>query len=183
MGFWEILMIGIALSMDAFAVSLSGGMVYTDMKGAKKLWMPIAFGLFQGIMPIAGFYLGSIFSAAISKWSGWVVLVILGLIGLNMIREGIFSKEDDNAVRSLTIKIVLVQALATSIDAFATGVSFAAAHAPLFTAASIIAATTFTLSLIAEFIGNRLGKHLGNVAEILGGVILIIIGIKSALGL
>ena len=123
--------------------------------------MPIAFGLFQGIMPIFGFYLGALFSGFIEKYAGVISLVILGVIGINMIREGI------------------LPAVATSIDAFAVGVSFAAQGVEIFMSALIIAVTTFLLSLIAVIIGEKAGERLGSKAEILGGIILIIIGVKA----
>ncbi len=178
MTFIEILLIGIALSMDAFAVCLSSSMIYTNLTPARKLSMPVAFGIFQGIMPILGFFLGSYFANIINRWSGPIALVILAGIGINMIREAI-SDDEETCKKQLTFKVLMLQAIATSIDAFAVGVSFAASGARIFVAAPIIAVTTFILSLIAQFIGNRLGEKLGEHAEILGGVILIIIGIKS----
>lgn len=174
----EILLIGIALSMDAFAVCLSSGMVYTNLTRAKKLSMPLAFGVFQGIMPIGGFFLGSMFADIINKFSGPVALVILGVIGINMIREGVSGGEEEEE-KLLTFKVLMLQAVATSIDAFAVGVSFAASGAPIFSAAPLIAITTFIISLAGVFIGGKLGERLGNRAEILGGTILIIIGIKA----
>lgn len=174
----EILLIGIALSMDAFAVCLSSSMVYTNLTRARKFSMPLAFGLFQGIMPIGGFFLGSMFAEIINKFSGPVALVILGVIGINMIREG-FSNEEREEEKTLTFKVLILQAVATSIDAFAVGVSFAASGAPIFSAAPLIALTTFIISLIGVFIGGKLGEKLGSRAEILGGVILLIIGIKA----
>ncbi len=178
MSIYEIVLIGIALSMDAFAVSVAASMVYTNMTASWKLRMPAAFGLFQGIMPILGFYLGSLFADFIETWSGPISLLILGVIGINMIREGL-SKEDEREEKVLTFKILFVQAVATSIDAFAVGVSFAANGADIWLSAPIIAATTFLLSLPAVFIGVRAGEKLGHKAEILGGIILIIIGIKA----
>ncbi len=174
----EILLIGVALSMDAFAVCLSSSMVYTNLNAAKKLSMPVAFGLFQGMMPVAGFFLGSLFADIINKWSGPIALIILGFIGVNMIREGL-SPEEGTTQKELTLKFLVFQAIATSIDAFAVGVSFAASGAPIFTAAPIIAVTTFILSMVAQVIGNKLGETLGDRAEVLGGIILIIIGIKA----
>lgn len=174
----EILLIGVALSMDAFAVCLSSSMVYTNLNAAKKLSMPVAFGLFQGMMPVAGFFLGSLFADIINKWSGPIALIILGFIGVNMIREGL-SPEEGTAQKELTLKVLIFQAIATSIDAFAVGVSFAASGAPIFTAAPIITVTTFILSMVAQVLGNKLGETLGDRAEVLGGMILIIIGIKA----
>lgn len=119
MSFIEILLIGIALSMDAFAVCIASAMSYKSLKGAKRLTMPIAFGLFQGIMPIFGFYLGALFSGFIEKYAGVISLVILGVIGINMIREGILPEKKEE--KTLTLKVLLIQAVATSIDAFAVG--------------------------------------------------------------
>ena len=113
----EIVLIGIALSMDAFAVCIASSMVYTNMTGLRKLSMPILFGLFQGIMPILGFFLGSLFASFIEKWSGPISLLILGIIGINMIREGL-AKDEETEPKKLTLWILLVQAVATSIDAF-----------------------------------------------------------------
>lgn len=174
----EIVLIGIALSMDAFAVCIASSMVYTNMTGLRKLSMPILFGLFQGIIPILGFFLGSLFASFIEKWSGPISLLILGIIGINMIREGL-AKDEETEPKKLTLWILLVQAVATSIDAFDVGVSFAANSANIWQSAPIIAVTTFVLSLIALFVGTKAGEKLGDKAEILGGIILIIIGIKS----
>ena len=171
----EIVLIGIALSMDAFAVCIASSMVYTNMTGPRKLSMPIMFGLFQGIMPILGFFLGSLFASFIERWSGPISMLILGI---NMIREGL-AKDEESEPKKLTLWILLVQAVATSIDAFAIGVSFAANSANIWQSAPIIAVTTFVLSLIAVFVGTKAGEKLGDKAEILGGIILIIIGIKS----
>ena len=163
----EIVLIGIALSMDAFAVCIASSMVYTNMTGLRKL-----------SMPILGFFLGSLFASFIEKWSGPISLLILGIIGINMIREGL-AKDEEPEPKKLTLWILLVQAVATSIDAFAVGVSFAANSANIWQSAPIIAVTTFVLSLIALFVGTKAGEKLGDKAEILGGIILIIIGIKS----
>ena len=162
----EIVLIGIALSMDAFAVCVASSMVYMNMTWLRKLSMPIMFGLFQGIMPILGFFLGSLFASFIEKWSGPISLLILGIIGINMIREGL-AKDEETEPKKLTLWILLVQAVATSIDA------------NIWQSAPIIAVTTFVLSLIALFVGTKAGEKLGDKAEILGGIILIIIGIKS----
>lgn len=174
----EMFLIAAALSMDAFAVCLSSSMVYTNLTAMRKLSMPVTFGIFQGAMPVAGFFLGNFFADIINKWSGPVALVILGFIGVNMIREAL-SEEEEKDKKQFTFKILIFQAIATSIDAFAVGVSFAASSISIFTAAPLIAATTFVLSLIAQFIGNRVSERLGEHAEVLGGIILIIIGIKA----
>lgn len=178
MSVYEIILIGVALSMDAFAVCIASSMVYTNMTAAKKLSMPAAFGLFQGLMPILGYYLGSLFSVFIQKWSGPISLVILGIIGINMIREG-FCDDEECESKELTFTVLIVQAIATSIDAFAVGVSFAAARTDIWFSSPIIAVTTFVLSIAAVYLGTKAGEKLGNKAEILGGIILVVIGIKA----
>ena len=178
MSIFEIFLIGAALSMDAFAVCLSSAMVYNNMTRSWKIVMPAAFGIMQGLMPVLGYFFGSLFADFINKWSGPVVLLILGIIGINMIREGL-AGEENRPPHRLTLRVLMFQAVATSIDAFAVGVSFAATGAPIMKAAPLIAATTFILSLIAVFIGTRLGEKLGDRAEIVGGLVLIGIGIKA----
>ena len=175
----EIVLIGIALSMDAFAVCVASSMVYTNMTWLRKLSMPIMFRAFQGIMPILGVLSRKSFSHRLLKnGQDSISLLILGIIGINMIREGL-AKDEETEPKKLTLWILLVQAVATSIDAFAVGVSFAANSANIWQSAPIIAVTTFVLSLIALFVGTKAGEKLGDKAEILGGIILIIIGIKS----
>ncbi|MBU5487917.1 manganese efflux pump MntP family protein [Clostridium sp. MSJ-8] len=147
----------------------------------KEASMPIFFGLFQGIMPILGFYAGSLFEELITRYSGIVTLLVLGTIGINMIREGISKEEETRNKSILTYKILFFQAIATSIDAFAVGVSFCAIGVNVFSSAIIIAITTFLCSIVAIIIGRKFGDVLGEKAHILGGVILIIIGIKSIL--
>lgn len=184
---FEILCIGIALSMDAFSVSLSSGMVYPDMTKSQKLSMPIAFGIFQGIMPVLGYFLCSVFADFINKWQGPISLVILCAIGINMIKEGL-EKDKETENKSLTIYSLIILAVATSIDAFAVGVSFAASGLTvgfsdisnnIFTASGIIAVSTFVLCILALILGKKVGEKLGDRAEIVGGIILIIIGIKN----
>lgn len=178
MGLGEIILIGLSLSMDAFAVSVSSSMAYPGLSRIKKLSMPAAFGLFQGIMPILGYYLGTFFAAFINKYAGLVAFIILALIGANMIKEGITGDEESSG-GEFTIKVLLMQAVATSIDAFAVGVSFAATGAAIWSSSAIIAATTFICSLIAVAAGAKIGEKAGNKAVIAGGAVLIAIGVKS----
>ena len=184
----EILLIGAALSMDAFSVSLSSGMVYPNLSRARRIMMPVMFGLFQGLMPMAGCFLGYRFRDIISRWQGPISLVILGLIGLNMIRDGIKTEGNEDSDKQLTAAALIALAVATSIDAFAVGVSFAASGISInlypltqniFVASSLIAATTFILCLAALPLGKAVSGKLGDRAQILGGIILIIIGIKN----
>lgn len=176
----EILIIGVALSMDAFAVCLSSSMIYPGIGRLQKLSMPVMFGIFQGIMPTAGFFFGGLFGNVIHKYGGYVACAILVIIGINMIRECISG--DDEEKRHFTFAVLMLQAVSTSIDAFATGVSFAAVGANIFYASGIIAMSTFVICLAALFIGSRLGHILGKYGGVLGGAVLILIGIKSVFG-
>ncbi len=182
MSILEIILIGAGLAMDASAVCLSAGLVYCDLTRRQKLSMPLAFAVFQGLMPVAGYFLGSLFADAVDAYSGIISFIILGVIGVGMIKEA-FSSEEECPRKRLTVKILLIQAVATSIDAFAVGVGFAVSGAEVFSSAAIIAAVTFVCSLIAVFIGSKAGKFLGRKAQVLGGAILILIGLKALLGL
>ncbi len=184
----EILLIGAALSMDAFSVSLSADIAYSGLTRTRRLMMPVMFGIFQGFMPMAGYFLGYWFRNIISRAQGPVSLVILGFIGVNMIRDGIKANDGGNENKSLNAAALTALSIATSIDAFAVGVSFAASGVgialnPLtqniFIVSAIIAATTFLLCLAALPLGRAVSDKLGDRAQILGGVILIIIGIKN----
>lgn len=178
MGLFDILLIGVGLSMDAAAVTIANVLGDAGISRRKIFAMAGAFGIFQGLMPLFGFFAGSLFADFISRYAGLVTLVVLGFIGISMIRESLSHGEEDEAPKLLTPKL-LVQAVATSIDAFAVGVSFCAAGADIFTAAPIIAATTFFFSLLAAKLAKRFGHLLGERAEAFGGVILVLIGIKA----
>ena len=179
-GFWDILLIGAGLSMDAAAVSVSNALACPCMGRGRRLAIPAAFGLFQGLMPVLGFFAGSLFADLISRYAGIVTLVILAGIGLNMIREGLDrDPEQPCGEKELTCWALLAQAVATSIDAFAVGVSLCAGGANIFFAAPVIAVTTFCCSALALAAGSRFGAALGHRAEVLGGAVLILIGIKA----
>lgn len=181
MGFFEIFLIGVGLSMDAAAVSATNGMCYKNIKLKNSIVIALAFGIFQGIMPLIGYYAGSIFSTAFARMDHWVVLVLLSLIGGKMLYEALSHKDDGNDANDckvLTFKLLTLQAVATSIDALAVGVSFVTLSINIFVAVSIIAVTTFILSLVAVYLGKKFGTLLNKKAEMLGGLILIGIGIK-----
>ena len=180
MGIIEIILIGIGLSMDAAAVSMTNGMVYSKISKFKFFMTALAFGFFQALMPALGYFTGSLFAGVMEKYSGYVILVILGFIGGKMIKDGMSHDcDDDTKKKEFTYLLVLMQAIATSIDAFAVGVGFAATHANIALALPVIGITTFIISLFALAIGRKFGDKLGCKAEILGGIILIIIGIKA----
>ena len=181
MGVWEILLIGIGLSMDAAAVSMTNGMCYRDTRSSKLLAMPVFFGFFQALMPLIGYYAGNLFYDIMETYSGIVVLIILGVIGGKMVYDGIEKKEEANCLR-LSWLTLLIQAIATSIDALAVGVGFSAVRVEILPATALIGVTTFVCSLAAIFLGKKFGDFLGNKAQILGGIILILIGIKALFG-
>ena len=183
----EIVLLGVALSMDAFAVTISNVFCYPNASRARLLALPVAFGVFQAEMPLLGYFLGGVVGDFIETYSGIITLVILGFIGGNMIKEGACAlrgggdgeedvSEDGNA---LTLKVILVQAVATSIDAFAVGVSLRAVSVAVAPAVSIIGVTTLLCCIVALAIGKRFGHLLGDRAQIVGGVVLVLIGIKA----
>lgn len=178
MGIIEILLIGLGLSMDAAAVSMTDGMCGRELSRGKTFLIPASFGFFQALMPLLGYYAGSLFSEFLDAYAGIVVLLILGVIGGKMIYDGL-RKEEERACRRLTGLTIFLQAIATSIDAFAVGVGFSAMRVQILPTVLLIGATTFVCSLAAVFVGKRFGNWLGDKAQILGGVILILIGIKS----
>lgn len=179
----ELLLIGIGLSMDAVAVSMSNGMVYRNTSKGKIIAQPLYFAVFQGVMPLLGGVLaGGIFANAVSKYSGIAVFLILGVIGGKMIIEGYSKLKEEVCTKPfLTHKMLIFQAIATSIDAFAVGIGLEILNVELIPAALLIAVTTGVLVSAAILLGKKFGEYLGCKAEILGGVILVLIGIKAML--
>ncbi len=182
MNLMDIILIGIGLSMDAAAVSITNGMAY-QMSRDKKLMMPVFFGVFQGLMPILGFYVGGVFSQWLKQYSGVIIFVILGFLGIQMLREGLsheLSEKKEPALMSYGV--LFVQAIATSIDAFAVGVAFCAMGiSSVWFPASVICITTFVISLFAVFLGKKFGEMLGKKAEVFGGSILLLLALKALL--
>ena len=178
MSVWEVIMIGIGLSMDAAAVSMTNGMVYPKTCRTKILSMPLFFGGFQALMPLLGYYASGVFADFLSRYSG----IILGVIGCKMVYDGLHPQLEEETDCSLTYRMLLLQAVATSIDAFAVGVGFSAMQVNIVQAVSIIGVTTLVCSFLSIAIGKKFGNMLGNKAQILGGMILIIIGIKGMFG-
>ena len=174
MSLTAVFFVGVGLAMDACAVSFAKGI--SLKKNVKKyaFLLALAFGLFQGLMPLLGWWVGTHFEALITSVDHWIAFFLLGFIGLNMIRES----ECEACVDSISGKEVLLLAIARSIDALAVGISFAFLQVSILPAVCLIAATTFVISFAAVFLGNRIGGKLGKYAEIAGGVILILIGLK-----
>ncbi|WP_366557695.1 manganese efflux pump MntP family protein [uncultured Parolsenella sp.] len=184
----EIILLGVALSADAFAVTISNTFVYASESKRRLVLMPVMFGLFQGLMPLLGYFVGGLAAEVIERYAGIITLVILGIVGGNMIREGaeaLLHPGEDEAehagpvAKRLTMVTILAQAFATAIDAFAVGVSLRAQAVNIVVAASIIALTTFVLCLAALAMGRKLGEVLGDRAQVAGGIVLVLIGLKA----
>lgn len=178
----EIVILGLALSMDAFAVTISNSFAYPKISRARSFSMPLAFGFFQFLMPVVGFVLGQLVSDFITQYAGIITFVILGFIGGKMIWDAFHEEEGEEASgQTLTMPVLLFQAVATSIDALAVGVSFAALEVNVLTSSGIIGVTTALTCIVALVIGKRFGNALGEKATIIGGVVLVLIGLKSLL--
>lgn len=179
MTFYSIVFIAFGLAMDAFAVSVSNGVAVNNFRIHQKIKMSLWFGIFQSLMPLLGFFLGSAVVKYVAAFDHWIAFICLSLIGLNMIAEARKKEEENKQGVQLSTKMLLLQAIATSIDAFIIGITFSVLKIQIFTPVLIIGAVCFMLSLIGAFLGEKLGGIFKEKAEILGGVILIIIGLKT----
>ncbi len=172
--------LAVGLSMDAFAVSICKGLAMKELSWKKAAIVGLWFGGFQAFMPAAGYLLGVQFKDKITSIDHWIAFVLLGIIGINMIREAC-SKEEEGTGGSLAVKEMLVLAVATSIDALAVGVTFAFLSVDIVKAVVFIGTVTFTLSIIGVKTGNVFGIKYKAKAELAGGFILIFLGIKILL--
>lgn len=179
MDYLSVLLIGIGLAMDAFAVSICKGLALKKPHIAQILLVGLWFGVFQFIMPVIGFYLGSSFYDLISDYSHYVAFLLLLIIGVNMIREAM--ADDEDVGDDLDIRTMFLLAVATSIDAMAVGISMAMDGGDIWTSALVIGVITFLISSFGVRIGSVFGDRFGPKAEIIGGSILIIIGLKILL--
>lgn len=177
MSFLEILLIGIGLSMDAFAVSVGKGLSVGRTRLRHALSVGLWFGGFQALMPLIGYFIGSSFASFVTEIDHWIAFGLLFLIGANMIRESV-KNDDDNVDSSFSFRTMLVLAIATSIDALACGISFAFVGVKIWEAVLIIGLTTFILSILGLKTGSFLGERFHKGAGIAGGIVLIAIGIK-----
>ena len=181
----EIFLIGIGLSMDAFAVAICKGLAMpnkVDKKGA--LLIALYFGVFQAVMPTLGWLLGSQFARYVTRFAPWIAFVLLAWIGGNMIRESLSKEErEEEETGSVSHKELLVLAVATSIDALAVGVTFSMLELAVSIAVAVIliGCTTFVISLAGVYVGNVFGAKYKSKAEFVGGAILILIGVKILL--
>ena len=184
MGILELLLIGIGLSMDAFAVAICQGLCMKKLNWRHAAVIALFFGGFQALMPLIGWVLGSQFAGYIQNIDHWVAFVLLVLIGGNMVREALSPEEEEVACAvesKLDYKQLFLMAVATSIDALAVGVTFAFLEVSIVPAISIIGCTTFCLSLVGVAVGNFFGTRYKERAELSGGIILILLGAKILL--
>lgn len=176
----EIILIGVGLSMDAFTVSISKGLSIKEGRVKAMLTAGAWFGGFQFLMPIVGYFAGRTAAKAIDQWDHWIAFVLLLLIGGNMIREAL--KDDpESTSASMNPGEMALLAVATSIDALAVGVTFAFTDTHIFQAACLIGVTTFLLSAAGIRLGRLVGSRFEQNAEIAGGVVLILVGLKTLL--
>lgn len=182
MSLFELFLIAVGLSMDAFAVSICKGLATRKVSGKHILSVGLWFGGFQALMPAIGYLLGSAFERYITSFDHWIAFLLLALIGGNMIHEALSKDSCDSKSSSFAFKTMLVLAIATSIDALAVGITFALLpDVNIFAAVSFIGVITFILSGIGVKIGNIFGLKFKAKAEFAGGLILIIIGLKILL--
>ena len=180
MGLIELFLIAVGLSMDAFAVSVCKGLAMPKCTFKKAAIVGLWFGGFQALMPAIGYILGAQFQEAIASIDHWIAFVLLALIGGNMIREALGDDEEE-ADASLDVKTMFLLAVATSIDALAIGITFAFLKVNIIPAVCFIGIVTFIISFAGVKIGNVFGARYKNKAEIVGGVILILLGLKILL--
>ncbi len=179
---------GFALSMDAFAVSVSSGMCLSGLTFAYALRTAFAFGLFQFLMPLAGYAAGTTFATAIESWDHWLAFVLLAAVGGKMVYESFrvqdpatCSDDERHKLNVLDLRVLVVLSVATSIDALAVGISYSVIRAPIWIASSIIGLITFVLCFLGCEFGKRLGSRLERWAELAGGITLVGIGLKILL--
>lgn len=172
--------LAVGLSMDAFAVAVCKGLAMRKLTIKNAMIVGTWFGGFQALMPAIGYVLGVQFKDKITAIDHWIAFVLLGLIGLNMIKEAL-SKEEEEANDSLAVKEMFVLAVATSIDALAIGITFAFLSVNIGAAVSFIGVITFFLSTVGVKVGNVFGTKYKSKAELAGGVILILLGLKILL--
>ena len=184
MGFLELMLLAVGVSMDAFAVSVCKGLCMKKADLRAQAICGVWFGGFQAMMPLIGFFLGTLFAEAIEAVDHWVAFLLLGFIGVNMLKEAFEEKEEscDANEADLSAKTMFVMAVATSIDALAVGISLAmAGDVNIFLAVLLIGLTTGILSGVGVKVGNMFGSRYEKKAQFCGGAILILLGLKILL--
>ena len=172
-----LLTLAVGLAMDAFAVSICKGLAMREKVLKKGIIVGLWFGGFQALMPTIGFFLGRQFKDQITSIDHWIAFVLLGLIGINMVKEAL-SNDEEQADDSIAVKEMFMLAVATSIDALAVGITFAFLNVHIVSAASMIGVCTFLISFVGVKIGNIFGTKYKSKAELAGGIILILLGFK-----
>lgn len=180
MGVVTLLSLAVAVSMDAFAVSICKGLALQKIKLKQYVLVGLWFGGFQALMPVIGYFLGGKFMDKISAFDHWVAASLLAIIGLNMIREAL-SEDEEKVDKSLDIKTMFMLAVATSIDALAVGISLSVFDINIWLSVLCIGVTTFLFSAAGLKIGSLFGTRYKSKAEFVGGAILIVLGIKTVL--
>jgi len=183
MGLWELVLLALGLSMDAFAVAVCKGLAMKKATLKASVVCGSWFGGFQALMPLLGFFLGAMFSGKIKAFDHWIAFGLLAIIGINMLKEA-FEKDCDceNHSADLSVKTMFIMAVATSIDALAVGISLAmAGNVSIYLAVGMIGVITFGMSMLGVKIGNVFGSRFEKKAQIAGGVILILLGVKILL--
>ena len=180
MGIVELILLSIGLAMDAFAVSVCKGMAMKKMDWKKAVRIALYFGIFQAVMPVIGYGLGKGVEGLVSNIDHWIAFGLLSIIGIKMIKDS-FAKESESCEEELTTKTMLGLAIATSIDALAVGITFSFLQVNLLVSIACIGIITGILSMVGTKAGNCFGDKLGNKAEIIGGIILILLGVKILL--
>lgn len=178
----EFLLLGVGLAMDAFAVSICKGLAMRKVNKKQAVIIALFFGGFQAIMPVIGWLLCKGFQTYIEAFDHWIAFALLAFIGMKMIIETLSEKEEDIVVEKmdppLDMKEMFMLAIATSIDALAVGISLAALDRPILESATIIGVVTFIISIVGVYIGNFFGNRYKKRAELAGGIILVLIGVK-----
>ena len=180
MGLGELFFIAVGLSMDAFAVAICKGLSIRRLRLRHAVIVGLYFGVFQALMPTLGYFLGSAFAGAVTQIDHWIAFLLLAAIGGNMIRESL-GKDDEPCDPSLGFREMLGLALATSIDALAVGISFAFLRVDIAPAVTLIGIVTFLLSLGGVWLGHLFGARFKSRAEFLGGLVLVLLGLKILL--
>lgn len=178
MNYTELLLIAVGLSMDAFAVSIGKGLTVSQLKPHHSLSVGLWFGLFQALMPMLGYLLAANFSTLVAAFDHWIAFILLAAIGANMIREACSEEEEEKHTHDFAPRTMFLLAVATSIDALAVGISFAFLRVEILSSALVIGITTCLLSMVGIRIGHHFGERYKAKAEVLGGIILILIGTK-----
>lgn len=176
----EVVLIAIGLAMDAFAVSVCKGISFKKMSWKKATIVGLYFGIFQALMPVIGYFLGTAFETLVTRVDHWIAFILLSLIGLNMLKEA-FGKDAECCDDSVDFKTMAILSIATSIDALAIGITFAFLKTNILISALLIGIITFVICILGVKIGNKFGDKYERNAEVVGGLILILMGLKILL--